>query len=114
MRLAEYDRMIKALSPDRPNDSFDVSILPRRPRRHWMIADSHGVKSSLEHEAITGVTVTDKMSRGLIPRERLTDLPRNPLCGRVCGRVRPHKFSTLQIEDGDTIQKLETNCWDNE
>src|SRR5438552_4045872 len=106
--------MIEALSADRPDDPFNVSILPRRPRRNWMIADSHSVKSSLEHGAITGVTVTDKMSRSSIPGECLTDLPRNPLGSRMRGRVRPHNLSTLQVEYSDTIQKLETHCWDNE
>jgi len=41
MRLAEYDEMVEAFTPERADQPFGVSILPGRARCDWMIADAH-------------------------------------------------------------------------
>ncbi len=42
VRFAEHQNVIWALAPSRTNEPLDVSILPGRTRRDWMIADAHG------------------------------------------------------------------------
>jgi hypothetical protein len=42
-----YDRnMIEALAPDRSYEPFDMTILPRRAWRGWMVTNPHGLQST--------------------------------------------------------------------
>jgi len=48
-------------------------------------------------------------SRGLIPRECLRDLARNPFCGRMGCDVDQDKVSADQPNDDDGIEQVEAN-----
>ena len=59
--------MVQALSPDRADESFDVSILPGRSRRGWSVANAHGSETSHYGMAVRSVSVPDEVSGCLIP-----------------------------------------------
>jgi hypothetical protein len=51
MLRVERDQMISALAPDRPDQAFSISVLPRRAERNWPVPDAHGSHPSLERAA---------------------------------------------------------------
>jgi arginase family enzyme len=46
VRVAPDHDVVQALSPDRADESFDVSILPGRSRRGWSVPNAHGSETS--------------------------------------------------------------------
>src|SRR5512139_967069 len=46
VRLAQDHDMIQAVSSDRADEPFDVSVLPRRSRCRLSVADTHGRETS--------------------------------------------------------------------
>ena len=44
--LAEHDEVVETLPPDRADQPFDVSVLPRRSRSRWPITDAHALEAS--------------------------------------------------------------------
>ena len=42
MRLAQDDKVVHALAPDRSDEAFNKAILPRRGRRGGLVPDAHG------------------------------------------------------------------------
>jgi len=68
--LAEYDHMIQALAADRADQPFDVSPLPRRPRRRQHLFDPlrfHLVDELLAEDI---VAVAEQVARCSVPGER--------------------------------------------
>jgi hypothetical protein len=45
MRFARDDDVVEAFSPDRADESFDVSVLPGRSRQCRSVPNSHGSKT---------------------------------------------------------------------
>src|SRR5476649_2341417 len=78
--------MISALAPDRPDQAFNISVLPGRAERRGSVPDAHRSDASFECAAKCSVIVANKIFRHRIPRERLGDLARQPL-GRRMGRI---------------------------
>ena len=50
--FAQDHDLVQAFSPDRADEAFDVSVLPRRSRRRWSVPDAHGSKTSHYEMAI--------------------------------------------------------------
>ena len=46
MRLTQGDKMIDTLAPDRSDQSFGKTILPRRGQRRRLVPDGHGARSA--------------------------------------------------------------------
>jgi hypothetical protein len=46
VRLAEHHQMVEAFAPSRANEPLDVSVLPGRACRNWMIADAHSTHAA--------------------------------------------------------------------
>src|SRR3979411_1363517 len=61
----------------------------------------------LQKDWTLGVSIPDEMSRRVIPRERLGDLARDPLCAWVCRHAKRHPKSSCVAHNDKTIQNLE-------
>ena len=42
--LPEHDQVVDALPPDRADQSFRKTVLPRRTGRDWLAANAHGAQ----------------------------------------------------------------------
>jgi hypothetical protein len=109
MRFAQDHDMVQALSPDRADESFDVSILPGRSRRSWSVPNAHGRKTSHYGMAIRGVSVSNEILGCLIPGEGFGYLAGDPIRRRIGGDVDPQQVASLQADDGQSIEKPEAN-----
>src|SRR6185295_3689153 len=69
--LSEHDQVVNAFPPDRANQSLRKTILPGRTGRDWLVANSHRAKAAANNSTVSGVTVTDQVPWGLVPRESL-------------------------------------------
>ena len=93
MSLAKDDEVIEALTSDRSDQSFSEAILPRRSRRNGLVPDAHSTNAALSDRAIDAIVISDEVTWRLIPRECLSELACNPICGRVGCDVNPDQFS---------------------
>src|SRR6266699_4618368 len=75
--------MVDALASDRSDQSFGKAVLPRRAWSDRFVADAHGSQSMPDGNAIDPIPIADQVARGLIPRECLRDLARDPVRGRM-------------------------------
>src|SRR5258708_28654963 len=105
VRVAQDHDMVQALSPDRADKSFDVSILPGRSRRGWSVPNAHGSETSRYGMAVRGVSVPDEVSGCLIPGEGLGDLAGNPFDGRIGGGVDSHQGGSLKLDDDPGLER---------
>jgi hypothetical protein len=64
----ERDQIISALAPDRLDQAFSVSVLPRRAERGGPVPDAHGSHRSLERAAKCSVVVTAPSPKGMLLR----------------------------------------------
>jgi len=78
MPFAEDNHVIEAVPPDRTDQPLRVAILPRRPRRTRSIPDAHCLKAPDEDFAIRTVSITDEISRCLVPATGFSQLTGNP------------------------------------
>ncbi len=83
MPLTEDDNVIEALSTDGSNQTFDISVLPRRASGGRAIPNAHCSEASFEYLAVGGVTVTDEIRGRRFSGKCLRDLARNPLRCRM-------------------------------
>src|SRR5258708_36530692 len=79
--------MVEALAPDRSDEPFDMAILPRRARCGRMVTDSQGPQSAMDDCTVRPDAIPKEIARGLLPGERLGDVPGRPFRGRVGGGV---------------------------
>jgi hypothetical protein len=64
MPLAEHDNVVKTFPADRTDRPFTISVLPRRSRRGWPIANAHRPKAADEDVTVDGVSRSRMMYRG--------------------------------------------------
>ena len=83
------DAVVDALASDRSDQAFCVSILPWRSGRGGFVSDPHGAQSYLHEFAKDAVTITDKITRRLVPWKRLGNLPCNPFRRGMPSDVAP-------------------------
>ena len=83
MRFAEHQDVVKAFAPDRADEPLDVSVLPGRACRNWMIADTHGMNAPGVRRPERAVAVTDQMTRRFAPGKGFGHLTCDPFCGRI-------------------------------
>ena len=74
MPFAEDQDMIQALAAKRPDQAFNVEVLPGRPWRDRAVANPHRSDAVREGLSISTIVVTDQLARRSIPRECLHDL----------------------------------------
>src|SRR6476661_2153859 len=76
MPLAKHDHMIEALASDRADQSFGVTVLPRRSRRCRSVANAHraettrkpGRRHGRDHERGNPAPAPTRRPRGLVAR----------------------------------------------
>ena len=91
--------MIEALAPDRSDQPFNMTVLPRRAWRDRPIPDAHGSQPACDRDTIGGVTIADEVAWRLVPWEGFGDLSGDPFGGRMCGHIDPDEPSPLQTQD---------------
>jgi hypothetical protein len=60
------------------------------------------------------VAIADEVVRSLIPRKRFRYLTCNPFGRRICCDVGPDDISTVEPDDDEGIEQVETESWNNE
>src|SRR5215472_18039314 len=85
VRLAEDDQIIEAFAPSRADEPLDVSVLPGRTRRDWMITDAHRTHAASVRWPERTVAVAEKMAGCFIPWKRFSHLTGDPLCRWIAG-----------------------------
>src|SRR6516165_12031665 len=83
----QHHDMVEALASDRADQTFNMTVLPRRAWRDRAVANAHGSQSPGDRGAIRGVAVTDEEARCLIPWECFGDLAGDPLGGWICCHI---------------------------
>jgi hypothetical protein len=81
--FSQHDDMVETFASDRPDQPFNMTVLPRRAWRDRPISNTHHAEPALDRQTIGGVAVTDEVARCLIPWERFGDLPGDPLGGWI-------------------------------
>src|ERR1700726_3496904 len=89
MSLAEHDDMIKTFAPDRTDQPFSMSILPRRSRRRCSVTYAHRANASGKDLAIGAIPIANEILRRMLPATRLGEFPRNPFGGWMSGSAEP-------------------------
>src|SRR6266704_206997 len=93
VRLPEHDHVVETFPSDRADQSLDVRVLPRRSGRDRLVPNAHCAQTLHEDQALRSVPVPNKVTRCTVPGERLGDLARNPLRGRICRHPARHTKS---------------------
>ncbi len=102
---AEDDDMIKTLPSDRSDQSFSMSILPRRSQRSWPVTNAHRTKTPFEILAVDAVAITDEVFRCGFPAAGLGQLARDPFGGRGRCHSQPHNPATAVSENQQSIEQ---------
>src|SRR4029453_7764981 len=105
--------MIQALAPKRSDQAVSVWILPGRPRRYWPVANPHCPKSTREGLPVCAIVVVHQIGRRRVPRERLYDLLRQPLSGRIPGYRKPQQLSPSMAQHKKGKQAFEGQRWNH-
>src|SRR5258706_10192470 len=106
--------MVDALASDRSDQSFGEAVLPRRAWSDRFVADAHGSQSVPDGNSIDLIPIADQVARGLIPRECLCDLTRDPVRGRMRCDVDPDEVSAGQSHDDEGVEQVEAKGRGNE
>jgi|HubBroStandDraft_6_1064221.scaffolds.fasta_scaffold203945_1 hypothetical protein len=112
--FAQDHDMVQALSLDRTDETFDVSVLPGRSWCRWSVPDAHGREASCYDVTIGGVPVANEVLRRLLPGEGLGDLAGDRVRSGVGGDVDPDQVTALEPDDDQPIEQLEAGGWHDE
>src|SRR5437016_9434968 len=104
VRLPEHDHVVETFPSDRADQSLDVRVLPRRSGCDRLVPNAHGAQPLHEEWAICSVSVPNKVTRCTVPGERLSDLARNPLRGRICRHPERYPQSTSVTQNHKAIE----------
>src|SRR5437879_6296888 len=107
VRLPKYDHVVETFPSDRADQSLDVRILPRRSGSSRLVPKAHSAQTLPEDRTIRSVPVSNKITRCTVPRERLNDLARNPLRGRICRHPERYPQSTSVTQNHKAIEQPE-------
>ena len=102
--------MIRALAPDRADQAFNISVLPRRAERDGLVPDPHCSDAGLECNAERSVIVANEIFRCTVPGKRFGDLVRQPLGRRIAGHREPQQPPPLVPENQKCEKLFERNC----
>ena len=99
MLFTEDQHMIQALAAKRPDQAFNIWILPGRARCDRAVAYPHSSHPLRDGLSVSTVIVADQIARCGIPRECLGDLLRQPLRRGMLGHREPQKLSSTMAHD---------------
>src|SRR5437660_2139923 len=105
VRLPEH--VVETFPSDRADQPLDVRVLPRRSRSSRLVPNAHGTQPLHEDRTIRSVPVPNKVTRCTVPGERLGDLARNPLRGRICRHPERHPQSAPVAQNHKAIEQPE-------
>ena len=88
MLFTKDQHMIQALAAKRPDQAFNIWVLPGRPRCDRAVANPHPSHPVRESLSVSTIIVADQIARRRIPRKCLDDLLRQPLRRRDAGLPR--------------------------
>jgi len=114
MRLTKNDDMVQALAADRPDQPLGKAILPRRGWCGRLVPDAHGAQSAWDDGTIDAIPIADEVFWGIIPREGLRYLTRNPIRCRVCSDIDPDEVSAVEADDHEGVEQAKANGRNNE
>src|SRR5262247_2305914 len=97
--------MISALAPNRPDQSFNISVLPGCAQRRGPVPDPHRSDASFEDAAKCAVIVANEISRCAVPGKRLGDLPPPPRRRRIPGHRDPQQ-APPSVAKNNTCEEL--------
>ena len=106
MRLAEDGHMIQALATQCADQAFRNAVLPRRPWRDRPVTDTHRPHPTLKYMAVGSVIVAQKVGWGWSPGKRLSDLPGQPLGGRMPCHLEPQQLSPAVAQNQECKQAI--------
>src|SRR5512133_2173505 len=104
MPLGEHDHMIEALASDRADQSFSVTVLPRRSWCYRSVANAHRANAARKCLAVDTVAFTNEVVRHRFPPAGLADLPGDPFGGWRCCDVNPKNSPAIMSEDQEAVQ----------
>src|SRR5260370_7353974 len=110
MRLAQDNDVVHTFAPDRSDQPFDKTILPRWRRCDRFVPNAHGSQSAYDDGAIDPIAVPDHVTRGTVPRKSLGELPCDPLRRRVGCDVDPNEISAIYPYNREAIHHFNPNC----
>src|SRR6478672_10183960 len=118
MPLAEHDHMIEALASDRADQSFSVTVLPRRSWCCRSVANAHRANAARKCLAVDAVAITNEVVRHRFPPAGLVDCrathstvgddvaPTQTIRLRSCRRIR-RPYTNLNEIVGTTKRSIE-------
>jgi hypothetical protein len=106
MPFAEDQDMIQALAAKRPDQAFNIWVLPGRPRCNRTVANSHPSHPVREGLSVRSIIVADEIARCRLPWECFHDLLRQPLRRGMPGYREPQKPSSTMAHDQKGKQAL--------
>jgi hypothetical protein len=104
--LAKHDDVVQALPPDRTDQPFSISVLPRRSRRSRPVTNAHRSKAADENITVDGVAVTDDVLRWCFPTVGLRQLTGDPFSRWVRGCSQPHDLAATVLEYQQAIEQV--------
>src|SRR5262249_14342741 len=106
--------MGEAFTAKRADDAFDVSSLPRRPRRAEHFFDIHCGDLLAELVAIDSISISQQISRRGIKRKGFEHLLRRPFRRGMSCDVEVHDASSIVCEDIKNEEDFKPNGVDGE
>ncbi len=107
--FAERDDVIEALAADRADEASYMSVLPRQPPGNQLITDSHSGETLPGGVPVNTVTVSEQISRCLLPGEGFGDLPRNPLGCGMRSDCHSENAPGRMVQDHEPIEEPEAD-----
>src|SRR5229473_5970001 len=105
MHLAQDNDVVHTLTPDRTDQPFSISILPRGARRRRSIANAYRSESADKDLTISPVPVTNEMAGSLFPPACFRDLICDPFCGWMRCDAKPQNMSPAVPHDQQSIEQ---------
>src|SRR5262252_8171350 len=105
--------MVQAFTPNRTDDPFDVSALPRRPRNAENFFDIHYRDLIAELLAIDSISISHQISRRRIEGKGFKQLLRRPFGCRVSRNVEVNNASLIMCENHEDKQHFKPNGVDS-
>lgn len=99
--------MIEAFPPDRANQPFHVSVLPRRMRSRQYILDIHSSNGLSECSPVAAVSVADQKSWGFVERKGFTHLLGRPFRSGMGRNIEVRDAPSMMLQHYEYKQESE-------
>ena len=98
---------LQSFAPNRADEALDMAVLTRRARRDRVIADSHGPNAMGVGWTKGAVTVTQQVTRRLVPRKGVSHLNGEPRGARIARHADAHQPPARVTQDHQAVEQLE-------